>query len=62
MLIKEVTVGSLLWLPKKGIGLRIVDVTYLRTSDGRNLDWAVNTRIAQPQEAWKYIAKGFPIL
>lgn len=62
MTIREVTVGSLLWLPKKGIGLRVVDTPFMRVADGRNLDWSVNTRVAQPQEAWKYIAKSFPIM
>lgn len=59
MTIPELPVGSVLYLPKKSMGLRIVDVPQLRTAKGQNLDWACNVRVMQPQEPLKNISKGF---
>jgi hypothetical protein len=59
MTIPELPVGSFLYLPKKSMGMRITDVPQLRTASGRNIDWAVNTRVLQPQEPLLSIAKGF---
>jgi hypothetical protein len=57
MTIEEVTVGSIMIVPNMNLGLRIVDVTYLRTARSFNVDWSVNTRVAQPQEPWRHIHK-----
>lgn len=62
MTVPEMPVGSLLIVPKRNLGLRIVDVPYLRTAGGHNLDWSVNTRVLQPQEPLKAISKGFKLL
>lgn len=60
--IRELTTGSCLILPKKGMAMRITDVQYLRTASGSNIDWSCTARIAQPQEGFKSIAKGFLLL
>ncbi len=62
MTIPELTNGSYIIVPKFGIALIVTDVTYLRVADGNNLDWSVNTRVSQPQEAVTRIHKGFPLL
>lgn len=59
MTIPELPVGSIIIVPHKGMGLRITDVPQLRTSKGHNIDWACTTRVMQPQEPLKGIAKGF---
>lgn len=57
--LNDFPVGSLFIIPKKGMGLRTTDVPILRPASGQSLDWSVNTRYMQPQEALKYIHKGF---
>ncbi len=62
MTIPELSNGSYIIVPRIGVALTVTDVTYLRVADGNNLDWSVNTRVAQPQEAVNRIHKGFPLL
>lgn len=62
MTIKEVTNGSIIIAPKFGLALRVTDVTFLRTAEGRNLDWSVNTRVSQPQEPVLKMHRVLPIL
>lgn len=57
MTIPEVSTGSIIAVPKHGIVLIVTDTPFLRTADGRNLDWSVNTRVAQPQESSMKINK-----
>lgn len=57
MTIPEMTNGSIIVVPKVGLVLTTTDTTYLRTADGSNLDWSINTRVAQPQESTTRIAK-----
>ena len=59
MTIPELPVGSFIYLPKKSMGLRVTDVPHLRTANGHNLDWSVNTRVLQPQEPLLGVSKGF---
>lgn len=61
MTIAEVHAGDIVFIPARSITLKVTDVTYLRTSQEKNLDWAVSTRVLQPQEALKSIAKGFKL-
>lgn len=58
MTIPEVQAGDVVFVPQRNLTLKITDVTYLRTSDERNLDWAVTTRVLQPQESLKLIHRG----
>lgn len=51
MTIPEVTTGSIIIVPKTGLAVTVTDAQYLRTADKSNLDWSVNTRVLQPQEA-----------
>lgn len=62
MTIQEVQAEDLVWVPQRRIALKITDVTYLRTAGERNLDWAVTTRVLQPQESLKNIARGQKIV
>lgn len=62
MTIQEVQAEDLVWVPLRRIALKVTDVTYLRTANERNLDWAVTTRVLQPQESLKYIDRGQKIV
>lgn len=59
MTIQNVQSNDAIFIPKRNIMLKITDVPYLRTSQDKNLDWAVTTRVLQPVETLKYITKGF---
>lgn len=50
MTIPELPTGSVIAVPRHGVVLTVTDTPFLRTADGRNLDWSVNTRVVQPQE------------
>jgi len=62
MTIPEVQAEDLVWVPQRRMALKITDVTYLRTANEQNLDWAVTTRVLQPQESLKYISRGQKII
>lgn len=62
MTIPELPVGSLIYVPRTNLGLRITDVQYLRVARGANIDWSCSTRVMQPMESTKLIAKGFKLL
>lgn len=62
MTINEVQPGTIIVVPKFGLALRVTDVTFLRTANGSNLDWSVNTRVSQPQEPTLKMHKILPIL
>lgn len=57
MTIPELPTGSIIAVPKHGVVLTVTDTPFLRTADGRNLDWSVNTRVVQPQETTMKIHK-----
>ena len=62
MTIPDIPTGSIIFVPKTALSLIVVDVTYLKPEDGRNLDWSVNTRVCQPQEPALRIARNLPVL
>lgn len=62
MTIPTVSSSDLVYVPQRNLTLKITDVTYLRTSKDANLDWSVSTRVLQPMEAAKHIAKQNPVL
>ncbi len=59
MTIQTVMASDVIYVPKRNMSFKITDVTYLTTSQDRNLDWSVSTRVLQPQEALGRIWKGF---
>jgi hypothetical protein len=59
MTIPNLATSDVLFVPQRNIVLKITDVTFLRTSTDSNLDWSCSTRVVQPQELIKSIAKNF---
>lgn len=57
MTIKDVPNGSVIHVPTRNITLKTTDKGYLRTANDQNLDWQVSTRVLQPQEALRNIAR-----
>jgi hypothetical protein len=53
--IAQVETSDVIYVPKRGYTFKVSDVTYLRTANNRNLDWQVQARVLQPQEALKRI-------
>lgn len=49
--------GDVLVVPKRRLALKVTDVPNMKDADDNNLDWRVSTRILQPQEPLKHIAK-----
>lgn len=61
MTIANIQGNDVIYVPKRNSLFKVTDVTYLRTSDERNLDWSVTTRVLQPQESLGRIHKGFKL-
>ena len=57
MTIPNIASSDIIYVPQRNITLKITDVTYLRTSKDSNLDWSCTTRVLQPQESVKHIAR-----
>lgn len=55
MTIDSVETSDVLYIPSRKRTLKVSDVTYLRTARDKNMDWQVQTRVLQPQEALKRI-------
>lgn len=55
MTIGSVETSDVIYVPGRKRTLKISDVTYLRTARNKNLDWQVQARVLQPQEALKRI-------
>lgn len=60
--IPEMTPGSYLVLPKKGVMLKTNDTQFLREHNNNNMNWETNCRVLQPQEPVRNIHKGFRLL
>lgn len=58
MTIQEVATQDAIYVPKRKQTFKVTDFTYLRTSENSNIDWLVQTRVVQPQEALKTIHLG----
>ena len=55
MTIGSVETSDVLYVPGRKRTLKVSDVTYLRTASNKNMDWQVQTRVLQPQEALRRI-------
>jgi hypothetical protein len=49
--IQNIAGNDIIHVPARGMSFKVTDVTYMRTSMERNLDWPVQTRVLQPQES-----------
>lgn len=49
--IQNIAGNDVIHVPARAMSFKVTDVTYLRTSMERNLDWPVQTRVLQPQES-----------
>ena len=59
--IQNVAGNDVIYVPARAQSFKVTDVTYLRTSQERNLDWPVSTRILQPQESLGRIHRAFKL-
>lgn len=57
MTIEDVATSDVIYVPSRNTIFKVSDFTYLRTAGGKNLDWMVNVRVIQPQEALRTIHK-----
>jgi hypothetical protein len=57
MTIPDLRSSDLIYVPSRGQTFSVTDVPYSRTAKDINLDWSVNTRLVQAQEAAKMIWK-----
>lgn len=57
--VPKVNTSDVIVVPAKNTAFKISDTPTLQTAKGKPLDWSVNTRVLQPQEALKYIHKGY---
>lgn len=59
--IQNIAGNDVIHVPARAMSFKVTDVTYLRTSMERNLDWPVQTRVLQPQESLGRIHKSFKL-
>lgn len=59
--IQNIAGNDVIYVPARSMSFKVTDVTYLRDSHERNLDWPVSTRVLQPQESLGRIFKGFKL-
>lgn len=62
MTIGSVETSDVIYVPNRKRTLKVSDVTYLRTARNKNLDWQVQARVLQPQEALKRIYQANKLL
>lgn len=55
MTITDVATSDIIYVPSKNTTFKVSDFNYLQTAGKKNLDWQVNVRVVQPQEALKSI-------
>ncbi len=59
--IAEVEPGDVMILKKRNLALKVRDADRKSTADKRRLEWSVSTRVLQPTEALRNIARGFKL-
>lgn len=59
--IQNIAGNDVIFVPARAMSFKVTDVTYLRTSMERNLDWPVQTRVLQPQESLGKIHRSFKL-
>lgn len=59
--VQNIAGNDVIHVPARSMSFKVTDVTYLRTSMERNLDWPVQTRVLQPQESLNKIHRAFKL-
>ncbi len=60
--VSDVNPGDIICIPKRNLVLKVRDKERKITASQRRLEWVVQTRVLQPTEPLKQIAKGYKLL
>ena len=59
--IADVNEGDIVCIPERGLYMKIRDKERKITADQRRLEWVCSTRVLQPTEPLRNIAKGYKL-